>query len=210
MRFSRQSWRISISRGFIPLGMVTAATARLIEFLILVQSGVPLPAAHLLSNHYNKTRDRYYAGLDRSSKATDGVVRFVSYAVEGFLDGLKEQLDYIRTQQRQIAWVNYIHNVFRDKISTFQRQKHLILDMPDEPVHRKNLSHVLPRVAEAYAGTGEKTLSRDINASCSHRGSSQKIGNHYIANKGLILAFRPPRYEEFEILATDVPPLLPD
>ncbi len=39
-------------------------TARLVEFQILAQSGlIPLPAANLLRDHYNKTRDRYYAEL---------------------------------------------------------------------------------------------------------------------------------------------------
>jgi Fic family protein len=178
-----------------PFGDGNGRTARLLEFLLLAQSGVPLPAAHLLSNHYNKTRDRYYAGLDRSSKAADGVVRFVAYALEGFVDGLNEQLDYIRNQQLQVTWVNYVHTVFREKTaSAFQRQKHLVLDMPDEPVHRKNLVHVSPRVAEAYAGTGEKTLGRDIKALLELQ-LLARIGDGYIANKALILAFLPPRYE---------------
>jgi hypothetical protein len=85
--------------------------------------------------------------------------------------------------------------VFREKTtSAFQRQKHLILDMPDEPVLRKNLVHVSPRVAEAYAGTGEKTLGRDIKALLELQ-LLARIGDGFIANKALILAFLPPRYE---------------
>ena len=52
-----------------PFGDGNGRTARLVELLILARSGqVPFPAAHLLSNHYNLTRDRYYRELDRAGR----------------------------------------------------------------------------------------------------------------------------------------------
>jgi len=39
-----------------PFGDGNGRVARLLEFAILLNSGVPSPAAHLLSNHYNMTR----------------------------------------------------------------------------------------------------------------------------------------------------------
>ena len=45
-------------------------SARLVECQILLNSGVPSPAAHLLSNHYNDTRSEYYRQLDRSSRVS--------------------------------------------------------------------------------------------------------------------------------------------
>ena len=128
-----------------PFGDGNGRAARMIEFLLLIQSGVPWPAAHLLSNHYNKTRDRYYAGLAKSSKAKNGVVEFLMYAVEGFVDGLKEQLDYIRQQQWRVTWENYVHEVFRDKDTTAgKRQKHLVLDMPEAATGAKAFNSRLP------------------------------------------------------------------
>ena len=38
-----------------PFGDGNGRTARLVEFYILATGGVPFPAAHLLSNHYNET-----------------------------------------------------------------------------------------------------------------------------------------------------------
>jgi Fic family protein len=179
-----------------PFGDGNGRTARLIEFLLLEQSGVPLPAGHLLSNHYNKTRSRYYAELDRSSKVRDGAVRFLMYAVEGFVDGLKEQLDYVRNQQWSVTWENYIHDLFRDQdTSAYARQKHLILDLPDHPVSRRELTRVSPRVAAAYAGKGDKTLSRDINALMKMKLLIRQEKG-YAPNRGLILAFLPPRFED--------------
>lgn len=40
-----------------PFGDGNGRTARLVEFKLLVAAGVPVPAAHVLSDHYNRTRD---------------------------------------------------------------------------------------------------------------------------------------------------------
>lgn len=86
-----------------PFGDGNGRTGRLIEFLILVSSGVPSPAAHLLSNQYNLTRTEYYHQLDRSSKSGGNPLPFIEYALRGFVDGLRSQLCDIRNQQWNIA-----------------------------------------------------------------------------------------------------------
>jgi hypothetical protein len=52
-----------------PFGDGNGRTARLLEFHILLSAGVPSPAAHLFSNHYNLTRAEYYRQLDYASKS---------------------------------------------------------------------------------------------------------------------------------------------
>ena len=42
-------------------------TARLIEYYILMLAGFPSPTCHLLSNHYNLTRNDYYEHIHRRS-----------------------------------------------------------------------------------------------------------------------------------------------
>ena len=88
-----------------PFGDGNGRVARLLEFQILIGAGVPAASAHLLSNHYNLTRSEYYRQLDRASATGGNVVPFVSYAVRGFLDGLKQQIDVIwtRTVGRRMA-----------------------------------------------------------------------------------------------------------
>ena len=49
-------------------------TARLMELQILLAAGVPMPATHLLSNHYNATRAEYYRQLDAASASGGDVV----------------------------------------------------------------------------------------------------------------------------------------
>ena len=57
-------------------------TARALELHILLASGVPDIAAHLLSNYYHRTRQRYYEALDRSRQ--ESALSFLRYAMEGF------------------------------------------------------------------------------------------------------------------------------
>jgi Fic family protein len=87
-----------------PFGDGNGRTARLVEFQILLGAGVPTPAAHLLSNHYNQTRTEYYRQLDRASKSGGEIVPFIEYAARGFVDGLREQLHKIRDQQWDVSW----------------------------------------------------------------------------------------------------------
>jgi Fic family protein len=149
-----------------PFGDGNGRTARLLEFRILVGSGIPTPAAHLLSNHYNLTRTGYYHQLDTASRSGGDIIPFLEYAVRGLIDGLREQLGIVRAKHMEEIWTNFVHDQFRDKTSPAdQRKRHLVLDLSKAVGHvpRTQLRHLSPRLAEAYAGRTPKTLSRDIN-----------------------------------------------
>ena len=64
-------------------------TVRLIEFFLLLRAGLPNIASHILSNHYNNTREEYYRQLEQAGKEKN-LSRFIAYAVLGFRDGLDE------------------------------------------------------------------------------------------------------------------------
>lgn len=89
-----------------PFGDGNGRTARLVEFHILLASGVPVPAAHLLSDHYNLTRSQYYRELAKASKSGGDILPFIAYALNGFLDGIREQIKRVREQQMRVAWEN--------------------------------------------------------------------------------------------------------
>ena len=150
-----------------PFGDGNGRTARLVEFLILARSGkVPFPAAHLLSNHYNLTRDRYYRELDKASKSGGDIVGFVAYAIEGFVDGIRSQIAAVREQQLSVAWVNFVHNVMAQFASgkACDRQTDLVLAMPtDRRISRSELVGLTPELAVQYAQAGPRTLARDLN-----------------------------------------------
>ena len=149
-----------------PFGDGNGRTARLVEFQILLSSGVPSAAAQLLSNHYNQTRTEYYRQLDMASKSGGNIVPFIEYALQGFIDGLKEQLELIRGQQLHVHWINYVHELFRDKDNpTDIRRRRLVLDLTSksDPVPKAEIRHVSPRIAEAYSSKLDKTVQRDLN-----------------------------------------------
>lgn len=178
-----------------PFGDGNGRTARLVEFQILLAAGVPSAAAHLLSNHYNETRQEYYRQLEKSSQSGSEVLPFIEYALQGFVDGLKEQIEAIREQQWDIAWENYVHEVFVGKTSEKDdRRKYLVLDLTSarKPVPMEKLREVSPRIAAAYAKKTKKTFTRDLNA-LSKMNLIKPTAEGVIANRGIILAFLPPR-----------------
>ncbi len=180
-----------------PFGDGNGRTARLIEFQILIASGVPAPAAHLLSNHYNQTRTEYYRQLDRASQSGGEILPFLGYAAQGLLDGLKSQIARIVEQQWDVAWRNYVHEAFSDKKSqSYIRCRHLVLDlsMSKEPVPLDKLPEISPRLTAAYARKTRKTLSRDLNILLKMGLVSQEKAG-YRARKELILAFLPIKAE---------------
>ena len=171
--------------------MEMAAVARLVEYQILLNAGVPSSATHLLSNHYNETRSEYYRRLDRSSKDTGGVMGFLVYALQGFADGLKDHIDTIKEQMRQDMWTNYVHMKFRDRSGRADtRRRHLVLDLSERDglVRRGDVRLLTPRLAEAYAGKTEKTITRDLNE-LSGMGLIVRTRQGILANNSLIQGF---------------------
>jgi len=178
-----------------PFGDGNGRTARLLEFQILLSAGIPAASAHLLSNHYNMTRSEYYRQLDLSSKNEKNIIPFITYAIQGFFDGLVEQIDVIWKQQWDITWRNYVHEHFKDKNSiTHVRRRHLTLDLSrmKEPIPASKISEISPRITKAYANCTHKTLMRDLN-SLVNTGLILKTEKGYRAQKEIILAFLPDR-----------------
>jgi len=139
-------------------------TARLVEFQILAAADVPLPAAHLLSDHYNRTRTAYYRHLERSSMDRRGVTDFLVYAVQGFVDSLREQLDLVRGQQLIVTWRDYVHETLHGDSVTIRRRRHLVLDISTagKPVPIHGLPEISGRVAKDYASRSSRTIVRDV------------------------------------------------
>jgi Fic family protein len=176
-----------------PFGDGNGRTARLVEFQILLAAGVPTPAAHLLSNHYNQTRQEYYRQLDLASKSGGDVLPFICYAVQGFVDGLREQLHFIKLQQFDIVWRNFIYEKFRDQNSVAaQRQLRLALDLGDQqnPVELSKITELTPKLAKFYAKKTMRTIQRDV-LELESKDLIKRSEAGIRANRELILGFLP-------------------
>lgn len=174
-----------------PFGDGNGRVARLVEYQILLSAGVPNPATHLLSNHYNETRSEYYRRLDRASREHNGVMDFLVYALQGFVDGLTEQVEAIGDQIRKDMWINYIYMKFRDRSGPADtRRRRLVLDLSerDESVRRRDIRLLTSRLAEAYAGKTDKTITRDLNA-LSEMDLITRTKQGISANKEIMQAF---------------------
>ncbi len=184
-----------------PFGDGNGRTARLIEFQILLSAGMPATAAHLLSNHYNQTRSEYYRQLDLTHKAGGNIFSFIEYALQGFIDGLAEQIELVKRQQLHVHWINYIHDRFRDKDRPSDiRKRRVVIDLSskDGPVPISEIRHISPRIAESYAGKTERTIKRDINALV-EMDLIERTSKEVRPKTETMLAFLPPtRIEETE------------
>lgn len=151
-----------------PFGDGNGRTARLLEFQILLASGMPTPAAHLLSNYYNETRQEYYRQLEKTSRTGGNIIPFIEYAITGLLEGLKKQLDLITRYVFDVSWENYIHDQFKNKNKVSDnRRRHLALDISREYLSNKRITSssirsISPRLAEDYAGKTARTILRDL------------------------------------------------
>ncbi len=186
-----------------PFGDGNGRTARLMELRILLEAGVPTPATHLLSNHYNQTRTEYYRQLRLASKSGGDVLPFLQYALQGFVDGLREQLHTIREQQFGDRWEQYVYQQFgRTNSRARLRQRQLVLEMSkfDEPLPRASLRKLSAPLVEMYHDKTDKTLTRDINAVVK-MGLIRRQGREYVPNKHVIEAFLPVTAETNELLS---------
>ncbi len=179
-----------------PFGDGNGRTARILEFAILSSSGVPSPAAQLLSNHYNATRNEYYIQLDMASKKND-ISGFLTYAIQGFRDGLVDQLRYIFYQVLDISWENFVHDTFREHKhteETAKRRRTLAIDLfqQPEPVAIDKLISISPKTVELYQNRSHMTLLRDVK-DLMRLDLIEKTDKGYKTKREKMLAFLPAR-----------------
>ena len=180
-----------------PFGDGNGRTARLLEFMLLARSGVPAPTAHLLSNHYNQTRTEYYRQLDRSSRANAGrgdPLEFLCYALQGFVDGVREQCAYVGHIQLAIAWEHLVYETFHAEPPTGANARRralvLALGVAEHPVPKSKIPELTPALARAYAIKTAKTLTRDLNW-LRTRDLVQRSGQGYRARVDRMRSFQP-------------------
>ena len=144
-------------------------TARLLEFYLLMRAGIPSIASHILSNHYNDTRTRYYRELQNASE-TGNLSAFIEYALEGFRDGLEKIIEILHRDGTEITWNNYVNN-FIEKMqdegktkNALRRLRQLAYYIPADRFCRIDEIKILnTKIAEAYGKLNQITLRRDLD-----------------------------------------------
>lgn len=175
-----------------PFGNGNGRVARLIEVQVLSESGVvPLVATNLLSDHYNKTRSEYYRHLDLAQR---DVGAFVRYAVKGFRDELRDQIQTVRDESLKIHWESYVYEIFSRRPATVarDRQRQVALCMPEAVWFTpEQVTELTTPLAKKYARCGDRTPARDLNE-LAKLGLVHRAGRSYRARREIIEAFIPP------------------
>ncbi|WP_454812867.1 Fic family protein [Labrys neptuniae] len=178
-----------------PFGDGNGRTARLLEVKILLQSGVPSSASHLLSNHYNETRSEYYRQLDYASKSGGDIYPFINYAIQGFVDQIRQQIEFVRTKLHEAAWRSFIHDTFSDASKPGDlRKRDLLIEIaraPD-PVMPQLNRDTPPGISRLYYKKAPRTMTRDFNSLEEGKYIVKGPGG-YNANGGLIHPLLPRR-----------------
>jgi Fic family protein len=147
-----------------PFGDGNGRSGRLVEYYILMRGGLPMIAGHILSNHYNNTRDKYYRMFDICMKKND-LTDFFRYALEGLKDGLYETYEGVKQSQISVFWQRIIYDKF-DKIQYTKREAHkrkrrMMLNFPrSEGVSMEDIP-IKTKVIE-YARLQPNTLYKDL------------------------------------------------
>lgn len=175
-----------------PFGNGNGRTARLIEMQILSESGiVPIVASNVMSDYYNKTRNLYYLELNR---AQQDPAHFVRYAIRGFVDELRAQINDVRKANLAIHWESYVYEAFKKMPNTDARarQRELALCLPiDKWVTPEEVTLLTPSLARRYALAGDRTSARDLNDLFKHK-LVYKDRRKYLVRREVIEAFIPP------------------
>lgn len=188
-----------------PFGDGNGRTARLVEVFLLLRAGVPVPAAHLLSNFYNKTRQQYYAELDKLSRLIDGVYpslnAFLSYAVQGLTDGLDEQLKLVTDHHLRVIWEHYIYSLFNTTKGqmTAKRQRDLLLSFGGEEKSIRSFNDLPGDLFHTYYRDRTlRTLTRDLRELCAQNLMAQTAPGHYRPCVEIVRSMLPLRAETAE------------
>lgn len=185
-----------------PFGDGNGRTARLVELTILANARVPLPAAHLLSNHFNQTRQRYYRELSLAAREPGNIDGFLAYAAQGFVDGLVEQLRHVNGWVFALAWSKASRDAIRQQAAVDGTSEEVqdrrvklseaLAAKGPAGVERSEIETLNEVVARLYLGRTPKTVSRDLNALRS-AGLITSRGRRVSANLGLLSEFMPRR-----------------
>ncbi|MFV0496018.1 MAG: hypothetical protein ACK5M9_13525 [Mycobacterium sp.] len=147
-------------------------------------------------------------------KAQGDVVSFIRYALDGFLDELRAQIEVVKVENLQIHWESYVYGAFSDLPDTEirTRQRELTLVMPRERwITAMEATDLNTRLARFYAKAGEHTPTRDLNDLTKLR-LAEKDKRRYRVRRSVIQAFIPPTWEapqtpSFDGLLADLPPI---
>ena len=148
-----------------PFNHSAEISARLAGYRVLRAAGLPGIAAHLPAIHFAATADAYKELTEEAVEAGSATIAFSVYAADGMARGMRDLVGALGAAQEEGAWRDALAQAFDGRNRAGDRRRRLLIDdlaAQGGPVRIGALRYLSPRLAEAYAGKSEKTLSRDV------------------------------------------------
>ena len=153
-----------------PFGDGNGRIARLTEFTILAEAGMPMAVGCCLSRYYHKSRPEYYRQLKDSSRLNLAAgwpcapANFISYAIAGLREILASHIEELLAMQRKIFFQRLLDAKFNSESIQQNRRKELVraIDETGKDVKQDEMLALNPKVAKFYRVRNEKTLERDL------------------------------------------------
>ncbi|MBZ0206556.1 MAG: Fic family protein [Flavobacteriales bacterium] len=148
-----------------PFAEGNGRTARMVEFQLLLNAGIPAAAAHRMAMHVAATRNEYARQVARAAGPEGDVIPFIAYMVRGFADGVKALLAEVSEAQYQLLAEEELRNLVDPTASSNgERLQRLALGLH---AHRAKIAtaqvpQLSPELAHVYARLNAKTLQRDL------------------------------------------------
>ena len=151
-----------------PFGDGNGRTSRLLETRTLMSACIPYMSSQLLSNFYNKTRTKYVKELTRIWQFEEShIYPFISYALEGLVDEVREQIEVVNQQVTLKVVENDLYTYFKNhQSSTADRKRDLclfILKHWKTPFSMDSLFKE-PTIQQLYYGKTKRPFSSDLSA----------------------------------------------
>ena len=148
-----------------PFAEGNGRTARLVEFQLLLNAGIPAPAAHRMAVHAAATRSEYARQVNQAADIHGDVVPFIAYMVRGFADGVKALLNEVSESQYRIMAQEELRTmVDPSATANGERLQALARSLQDQrgKVPTAHVTQLSPELALLYAHLNVKTLQRDL------------------------------------------------
>jgi Fic family protein len=174
-----------------PFGKGNSRTTHLVEVLLLIESGLPAITVSHFNTLYFDTKYDYFRHIESASSSKGKILPFIIYSVQGFLDELKEQKNFIDRHLEDVVWNSLINLIFNEKTSIADiRRKYLALDLSSvtESVQLSKIPEITTRMAKYYSIKTTKTLSRDL-ADLERLGLVKKTPEGYQTMKDIVKSF---------------------
>lgn len=119
-----------------------------------------------MAHHYSLSKAEYFRQIENASVKRD-LTEFFEYSLTGLRNGLKQTLETIQADSRQIMWRQCVYDFFarnrvgHEKVAERLRRLAMSLDT-DKKYRNSEIRSINSKIAREYVTLSPLTLERDL------------------------------------------------